>query len=101
MHGPAREGVRFVRFNLFDQTILPREIHVTAGLVAVAIEDYTGGTTGLVVERENGNAPERISIVVRSGPEGRGQGEMRLTPGNYKAYMADRPDNRAVLIVEP
>lgn len=101
MQGPAREVVRFVRFNLYDQAIIPREVHVAEGLVAISIEDYSGGTTGLVVERENGSAPQQIGTVQRSGPEWRGQGEMRLTPGSYKVYMADRPDNRALLVVEP
>lgn len=101
MRGLAREVVRFVRFNLYDQAIIPREVHVAEGLVAISIEDYSGGTTGLVVERENGSAPQQIGTVQRSGPEWRGQGEMRLTAGSYKVYMADRPDNRALLVVEP
>jgi hypothetical protein len=96
-----REAARFVRFNLFDQGIYPREIHVAQGLLAIAIEDYSGGTTGLVVERETGNAPQQVGVVGRGDPPWRGKGEMRLAPGRYQVYMADRPDNRALLVVEP
>lgn len=101
IQAPAREVVRFVRFNLYDQAIIPREVHVTEGLVAISIEDYSGGTTGLVVERVNGNGSQQIGRVQRSGPEWRGQGEIRLVAGSYIVHMADRSDNRALLVVEP
>lgn len=100
LQGPAREAVRFVRFNLYDQAIIPREFHVSEGLAAICIEDYSGGTTGMVVERLGGSAPVRIGVVERTGPEWRGQQEMRLTVGSYKVYMSDRPDNHALLVVD-
>ncbi|HYV06505.1 MAG TPA: hypothetical protein VFB82_18055 [Blastocatellia bacterium] len=97
-----RELVTTVRFNLFDLGIYPREVHVKHGVLAVTIEDYSGGTTGLVVERETGSAPERVGAVQRERPSSsRGQNQMRLGPGRYQVYMADHPDNRALLVVEP
>jgi hypothetical protein len=97
-----REFVTTVRFNLFDLGIYPREVHVKHGLLALTIEDYSGGTTGLVVERETGSAPERVGAVQRERPSSsRGQNQMRLGRGRYQVYMADRPDNRALLVVEP
>jgi len=95
-----RELVTTVRFDLFDVGILPREVHVQPGLLAITIEDYSGGTTGLVVERETGNAPEQVGSVGRAGGHWRGRGEIRLGPGRYQVRMADRPDNRALLVVE-
>jgi hypothetical protein len=95
------ELVTTVRFNLYDLGILPREVHVQKGLLAINIEDYSGGTTGLVVERETGNAPELVGRVERTGAHWRGRGEIRLAPGRYQVYMADRPANRALLVIEP
>ncbi|MEK6303566.1 MAG: hypothetical protein AABO41_22920, partial [Acidobacteriota bacterium] len=96
-----RELVTTVRFDLFDMGILPREVHVRPGLLAITIEDYSGGTSGVVVERETGNAPEQVGRVERAGGHWRGRREIRLGPGRYQVRMADRPANRALLVVEP
>jgi hypothetical protein len=98
--GPAR----FVKFNLFDLGIYPREVHVPKGLLAINIEDYSGGSTGLVVTKETDSAPLRVGNVVRgTGGDAawRGKSEMKLDEGRYVVFMADRPDNRALLVVEP
>jgi hypothetical protein len=97
----VKEAPSFVRFNLYDQGIYPHVTHVHQGLLAITIEDFSGGTSGLVVERETGNAPAQVGVVQRSGSQWRGKAEMRLVPGRYKVYMADRPENRALLVVEP
>lgn len=97
----AGKAPRFVRFNLYDVGIIPREIHVTQGLLAIAIEDYSGGTSGLVIEREIGSAPQQVGTVGRNAQQVRGKTEITLDPGNYQVYMADHPDNRALLVVEP
>lgn len=99
--GVSKEPARVVKFNLFDAGIYPREVHVDKGLIAITIEDYSGGTTGLVIERETGNAPEQVGCVERAGAHWRGRGEIRLGPGRYQVRMADRPANRALLVVEP
>jgi hypothetical protein len=98
----ARELVTTVRFNLFDLGIYPREVHVKKGLLAITIEDYSGGTTGVVVEREAGSAREHVGAVQREGASSsRGKNEIRFGPGRYHVYMLDRPANRALLVVEP
>ena len=100
----GREPARFVKFNLFDLGIYPRELHVPKGLLSINIEDYSGGTTGLVVTRETDAAPQQVGSVVRDSGGGagwRGQTEIKLDEGRYIVFMADRPDNRALLIVEP
>lgn len=96
-----RESARVVKFSLFEAGIYPREVHVDKGLIAITIEDYSGGTAGLVIERQTGNAPEHLGRVERAGRHWRGKSEVRLTPGRYLVYMADRPANRALLVVEP
>ncbi|MGA9774211.1 MAG: hypothetical protein WBV94_34605 [Blastocatellia bacterium] len=100
----GREPTRFVKFNLFDLGIYPRELHVPKGLLSINIEDYSGGSTGLVVTRETDTAPQQVGSVVRGGGGGagwRGQSEMKLDEGRYIVFMADRPGNRALLVVEP
>lgn len=99
--GASGRPARVVKFSLFEGGIYPREIHVDRGLLAITIEDYSGGTTGLVVEHEAGAALERVGEVQRNSPHWRGRGEMTLDPGRYHVSMADRPANRALLVVEP
>lgn len=97
----ARERVKVVKIKLFDAGIYPREVHVEKGLIAISIEDYSGGSSGVIVDRETGVAPERAGRVDRAGPHWRSRGEMRLGPGRYRVSMADRPANQALLVVEP
>ena len=100
----GREPARFVNFNLFDLGIYPREVHVRKGLLAINIEDYSGGSTGLVVTKETTAATLQVGSVARGtggGAAWRGQSEMKLDEGRYIVFMADRPDNRALLVVEP
>jgi len=96
-HGP----VQVVRFTLYDAGIYPRQIRVQKGLVAITIEDLSGGTSGLVVQRVNGNNRQSIGTVSRIEKSSRGREEIQLEPGNYELFMADRPNNKAQLIVEP
>lgn len=98
--GNQRGPVQVVRFALYDVGIYPREAHVAKGLVAVSIEDLSGGSTGLEIERETGNAPERVGRVSRE-VYARGRSDIRLEPGRYRVRMTDHPSNQAVLIVEP
>jgi hypothetical protein len=96
-HGP----VQLVRFTLYDTGIYPREVHVDKGLIAIAIEDLSGETAGLVVERDNVNDRGRVGVVQRFEKHRRGRGEIAMTPGRYVIYDSSRPDNRAKVIVEP
>jgi hypothetical protein len=95
---PTREPVQVVRFTLYDVGIYPREAVVNKGLIAILIGDLSGGSEGLILERETGGA---ITQVRRERKHWRGRGEIKLTPGRYCVYDASRPANRATLIVEP
>lgn len=76
-------------------------LHTTKGLVAVAIEDHSGGTAGLGVEKEIGNVKVSLGQVVRDLNHWRGRTELRLEPGRYRVFDSSRPDNDAELIVDP
>jgi hypothetical protein len=106
LSAPIREPVQVVRFTLYDVGIYPREAVVNKGLIAISIEDLSGGSEGLAVEHEKGPALEcetggAITQVRRERKHWRGRGEIKLTPGRYRVYDASRPANRATLIVEP
>jgi hypothetical protein len=96
-HGP----VQVVRFTLYDSGIFPQQAYAQQGLVTIAVEDLSGGMMGLVVERETGQVRERVGQVRRKERQRHGKDELRLEPGRYQLYMADRPDDRAELIVAP
>jgi hypothetical protein len=96
---PTRGPVQNVRFTLYDAGIYPRETRIKKGLVAIAIEDRTGQTAGLMIQRENGGVA--IGQVLRFANHWRGRGQFRLEPGRYRVFDATHPANRAVLVVEP
>lgn len=96
-HGP----VEVVRFTLYDAGIYPRQARVQKGLVAIMIEDLSGGTSGVVVERARGNDRAQVGLVKRFEKHRRGRGEIVLTPGHYLIYDSSRPANLATLVVEP
>ena len=96
-----RGPVQTIRFALHDAGILPNEAHAQKGLISIAMEDLSGGSEGLVVERETGNAPERVTHVRRGEHYGRGRETLELMPGTYQVWDASRPENRATLIIEP
>lgn len=100
---PQRESgpVRMVRFVLFDAGVYPRELHVQAGLINIAIEDKTKSTAGLVIERVSGSERSRAGEVRRFANHWRGKEIIRLSPGHYRVYDASRPGNQAKLIAEP
>lgn len=95
-HGP----VQVVRFTLYDVGIVPREARARAGLVAISIEDLSGGSAGLVLTRDR---DRRIPAgqVTRSANHWRGREEIHLAPGRYEVFDSSRPGNQATLIVEP
>lgn len=94
--GPAQT----VRFTLYDVTIQPREARVQKGRVILFLEDMTGASTGLVIEREVGGSRALAGRVERADRT-RGKGELRLGPGTYRVYDSSRPESQATLIVEP
>lgn len=96
-HGP----VQVVRFTLYDAGILPKQARARKGLVAVTLEDQTGSSAGLIVERQNnGRAPERAGQVRHYDQSRRGRAELKLEPGVYAVIDGENPEHRAELIIE-
>lgn len=95
--------IRNLRFTLFDLGIRPREMRCKAGLVNLHFEDRTNASQGVTVQRIVGNERMVIGAVQRTanGNQSRGRTAFRLLPGEYELYDANRPANRALLIVEP
>ena len=100
--GASERGpVRMIRFVLLDTGLYPRQMRVNKGLINLAVEDETGISEGLVVERVVNSARERITTIRRRPDVRRGRELMQLTPGEYVVYDASKPNNQAKLIVEP
>jgi hypothetical protein len=97
----ALDPVQNIRFTLYDEGILPREVQATKGLVSFAIEDRTRKSEGLVIEREVGNVRVAIGQVKRFQNVWRGRGQVRLVPGRYTIFDSSRPQNRARIVVAP
>jgi hypothetical protein len=76
-------------------------MRVNQGLINLAVEDETGISEGLVVERVVNSARERITTVRRMSNAKRGREVIQLTPGQYVVSDASKPNNQANLIVEP
>jgi hypothetical protein len=90
-----------VRFTLYDVGIYPQEARANPGRVAIAIEDLTRSSTGLVIERVEQNARVPVRVDGKAKDLMRSRSELVLSPGRYELADAARPGNRAVLIVEP
>lgn len=95
-----RGPVRMVRFVLMDSGLYPREMRVNQGFINLAVEDETGGSEGLVVERVVESERERITTVRSMTNARRGRELLRFTPGRYIVYDASKPDNKANMFVE-
>jgi len=92
-----RGQAQIVHFTLYDVGIFPSEARANPGLVAIYIDDLSGDTQGLVIEREG----QRLGQVTRAQNRSRGRARIALGRGVYRVYDAGRPANRATLIVEP
>ncbi len=97
----SRGPVQLVRFTLYDVGIVPHQTQAQKGAVTLLFEDLTGGSTGLIIERQTGRTPERTGQAERAPRSRYGKQQLRLEPGRYEVYDASRPDNRALLVVEP
>jgi hypothetical protein len=99
----AREQgpVRMIRFTLFDQSIYPRKQTIHHGLVQLALEDKTGKSQGLIVERVNRGEATRVAEIKAREGHWRGRVLLRLTPGMYRVYDSSLPANSAELTVNP
>ena len=99
---PSQPGpVQNIRFTLYDAGIYPREVRVQTGTVAIAIEDRTGTSTGLLIEVPDEKQNTRGYQVESLNEHGRGRGQFQLEPGEYRVVDVSRPENTAVLVVKP
>jgi hypothetical protein len=97
---PSGPG-QMIRFIIYDVGIQPRETRVDKGRVTVMIEDLSGGTDGLQIERLNGDEKIPVGSVRRFERRTRGQAEFLLEPGEYRVSDISHPANSTKLIVEP
>jgi hypothetical protein len=98
---PRVGPVRVVRFALYDVGIYPHEARVQPGLVTISIEDLSGASSGLIIERVEADVRTQVGSVDRLASRLRARAEMLLVAGRYEVSDASRRNNRAWLIVEP
>lgn len=91
--------VQTVRYTLYPQGIYPQKTTAHKGVVAIAVDDLVGGST-VLVEKINGDDRVSLGQARRSKGHWRGRGFLNLTPGDYRVFIAERPDHRAKLTVE-
>src|SRR5687768_338640 len=97
---PSERRVQIVRFTLYDAGIYPQEARANPGRVTIALEDLTGSSPGLIVERVEEGSRARAGGVNKAPNRLRSRAELSLPAGRYELVDATRPDNRAFLIVE-
>jgi hypothetical protein len=98
---PPAVAVQTVRFTVYDVGILPRQVKARAGNVALAIEDLSGANAELVVAKRINGSAVAAGRVGRYPGSWRGRTVIRLEPGTYEVFDANRPNNRAELVVTP
>jgi hypothetical protein len=90
-----------LRFTIYPEGIHPRSARTHKGPISILVEDLSGGTSTLLVERLTGNERVRAGQIQRSGIYFRGRLDLELAPGRYRLRIAERSVNEAELIVEP
>jgi hypothetical protein len=96
-----RGPIQNVRFTLYNAGIFPQQLHAKTGNVVIGIEDRTGNSLGLVVQRGTDSLGVAIGQVPALLNGSRGHTQFSLVSGNYVVFDASRPNNRAELVVEP
>ena len=98
---PASERrVQVLRFTLYDTGIYPTEARANPGSVTISIEDLTGSSDGLLIQRVD--TPGRTSVGAVNKPNRllRVRKELQLPRGTYELVDSTRQENRALLIVD-
>ena len=98
---PASERrVQVLRFTLYDTGIYPNEARANPGSVTISIEDLTGSSDGLLIQRVD--TPGRTSVGAVNKPNRllRVRKELQLPRGTYELVDSTRQENRALLIVD-
>jgi hypothetical protein len=98
---PVRGPVQVVRFTLYDLGIYPQETRVKPGMVTIALEDLSGASSGLIIERIEASSRVPSGLVSKASNRLRSRTEFFLPQGRYEVADATRPDSRVLLIVEP
>jgi hypothetical protein len=98
---PVRGPVQVVRFSLYDIGIYPQEAQAKQGMVTISIEDLSGNSSGLIVERVDTASHVAAGRVSKETNRLRSRSELFLPEGRYEVADATRRNNRALLIVGP
>lgn len=99
---PASERrVQVVRFTLYDAGIYPHEARANPGRITISIEDLTGSSDGLTIERVDASGRVSLGAVNKAARTLRSRKELQLPTGNYELIDSTRTANRALLIVAP
>ena len=97
----ARGAVRMIRFVVLEDGIYPRRINVDKGLLNIALEDETYSTESLIIESIIGDQRAKVTQIERGPNRRRGRALIRLAPGHYLVSLANQPNHKADLIVNP
>lgn len=98
---PVRGPVQVLRFTVYDIGLYPQEARAKPGMVTISIEDLSGASSGLIIERIEASSRVPGGLVSKQTNRLRSRSEFFLPQGRYEVADASRPDNRALLIVEP
>lgn len=99
---PASERrVQIVRFTLYDTGIYPQEARANPGSVTISIEDLTGSSDGLLIQRVDTNGRVPVGAVNKAARLLRVRKELQLPRGTYEVIDSTRQENRALLFVAP
>jgi hypothetical protein len=96
-----RGRVQIVRFTFYDAGIYPQEARANPGPITLAIEDLTGSSSAVLIERIEPGVGATMGTMNKPSNQLRSRAEFSLGVGRYQVVDPARPDNRAVLIVEP
>lgn len=98
---PASERrVQVLRFTLYDTGIYPNEARANPGSVTISIEDLTGSSDGLLIQRVDTPGRTSVGAVNKATRLLRVRKELQLPRGTYELIDSTRQENRALLIVD-
>jgi hypothetical protein len=97
----ATERVQNIKFTIYDVGIYPQEMSVDAGRIGIAVDDRTGRSAGVSLQRLNGNSAEPVGQVQMVADHHRSRGYIKLTPGRYRVVDQSHPQIFSTLIVNP
>lgn len=99
--GPTGGPIQNVRFTLSNDSIYPRRLRARPGRIAIAIEDRTRRSLGLIVQRQTEVETLPVGQVTLPANVFRARAQFGLGVGRYVVFDASQPNNRAELLVEP